>query len=45
MEMNEILISFLFEGDNFIPKVRLRQPRIDYSVCGSFIKTKKKCKT
>ena len=45
MEINEILISFSFAGDNSIPKVRLRQPRIDYSVCGPFILTKQKYKT
>ena len=29
-----IVNKFLFAGDKFMPKMRLRQPRFTYSVCG-----------
>ena len=37
--MNEI-IKFLFEGDEFMPEMHLRQPEFTYSASGSFTENK-----
>ena len=37
-----IVNKFLFAGDKFMPKMRLRQPRFTYSACGLKKKKKKK---
>ena len=34
--MNEIVNRFLLIGEEFIPELRLRQPRFTYSACGAF---------
>ena len=34
--MNKILNKFLLAGDNFIPRLYLRQPRFTYIACGPF---------
>ena len=35
-----IVNKFLFAGDKFMPKMRLRQPRFTYSACGPKKKNK-----
>ena len=40
--MNGIINKFLLEGDNFMPKIYLRQPRFTYSACGPFAKHKER---
>ena len=39
--MNEIVNTFLFAGDRFMPEMHLRRPRFTYSACGAFTKTEK----
>ena len=34
--MNEIINKFLLVGDNFMPKMHLKQPGFTYSACGPF---------
>ena len=34
--------KFLLAGDNFMPKMHLRQPQFTYSACGPFIKNKER---
>ena len=38
--MNEIVNTFLFAGDEFMPEMHLKQPRFTYSACGPFTKNK-----
>ena len=38
--MNELINNFLLAGDNFRPKMHLRQPRFTYSGCELFAKNK-----
>ena len=42
--MNKIVNKFLVVGDNFMPEMHLRQPRLTYSACGPFTKNKKRMK-
>ena len=37
-KMNKIVNKYLLTGDKFIPKLRLKQPRFNYSACGSLSK-------
>ena len=36
--MNKIVNKYLLTGDKFIPKLRLKQLRFNYSACGSLSK-------
>ena len=38
--MNEIVNKFLLAGDQFMPKMHLKQPGFTYSACGPFTKNK-----
>ena len=38
--MNEIINKFLFAGDEFMPKMHLRQQGCTYSACGLFTENK-----
>ena len=38
--MNEIVITFLVAGDQFILEMHLKQPCFTYSGCGPFTKNK-----
>ena len=40
--MNEIVNTFLLEGDKFMPEMHLQQPDFTYSACGPFTKNKKR---
>ena len=40
-KMNEIVEKLWLVGDNFMPKMHLRQPGFTYSASGAFIKQKK----
>ena len=40
--MNEIVNTFLFAGDKFMPEMHLRQSGFTYIACGSFTKNKEK---
>ena len=40
--MNDIINTFLFVGDKFMPEMHLRQPGFTYSACGPFTKSKKR---
>ena len=42
--MNEIVNTFLLEGDKFMPEMHLRQPGFTYSACGQFLKINKEFK-
>ena len=42
--MNEIVNTFLLEGDKFMPEMHLKQPGFNYSVCGPFTKNIKRIK-
>ena len=37
--------TFLLAGDKFLPEMHLRQPEFIYSICGPFMKNKKRIKT
>ena len=36
--------KFLLAGDKFLPEMHLRQPEFIYSICGPFMKNKKRIK-
>ena len=38
--MNEIVNTFLLAGDEFLPKMHLRQPGFTYSACRPFSRNK-----
>ena len=38
--MNEIVKTFLLAGDQFMPEMNLRQPRLTFSARGPFTKNK-----
>ena len=40
--MNNIINTFLLEGDKFMPEMHLRQPQFTYRACGPFIKSKER---
>ena len=40
--MNEIVNTFLFAGDKFMPEMHLRQSEFTYIAYGSFTKNKEK---
>ena len=40
--MNAIINTLSLAGDNFMPKIHLRQRGFTYSACGPFTKKKKK---
>ena len=40
--MSEIANKFLLAGNQFMPKIHLRQPRFTYSACGPFTKNKER---
>ena len=40
--MNEIVHKFLSAGDEFMPKMHLKQPGFTYSVCRPFTKNKER---
>ena len=40
--MNEIVNTFLLEGDRFMPEMHLKQLGLIYSACGSFSKNKER---
>ena len=40
--MNEIVNTFLFAGDKFMPKMHLKQLGFTYSACGPFTKNKER---
>ena len=40
--MNEIVNKFLLAGDQFMPKMHLKQPGFTYSACGPFTKNKER---
>ena len=42
--MNKIVNKFLLTVDKFMLEMQLGQPRVTYSTCGPFIKTKNKYK-
>ena len=42
--MNDVINKFLLAGDQFMPKIHLRQPGLAYSVCGPFTKSKERVK-
>ena len=42
--MNEIANTFLLVGDEFIPKMHLKQPGFIYSACGPFTRNKERIK-
>ena len=42
--MNNIINKFLLAGDNFMPKMHLRQPQFVYSACGPFTRHKERIK-
>ena len=42
--MNEIVNKFLLAKDRFMPEMRLRQPWLTYSACGTFTKNKGRIK-
>ena len=42
--MNEIINKSLLSGDKFMPEMHLIQPRITYSACGAFTKSKERIK-
>ena len=37
-----MLNKFLLNGDKFLPKLHIKQPRFTYSACGQFIKHREK---
>ena len=39
--MNEIVNTFSFAGDRFMPEMHLRRSAFTYSACGAFTKTEK----
>ena len=41
-KMNEIINSFLLEGDEFMPEMYLGQPELTYSAYHRFDKSKRK---
>ena len=40
--MNEIVNKFLLAGDNFMPEMHLKQPKLTYSACDKFTKSKER---
>ena len=40
--MNKIVNKFLLSGENFLPKLHLRQPGFTYRACGTFTKHREK---
>ena len=38
--MNEIIKTLFLVGDEFMPKMHLKQPEFTYSACGPFTKNK-----
>ena len=42
--MNNIINTFLFAGDKFMPEMHLRQPRFFYWACGPFTRHKERIK-
>ena len=40
--MNEIVNKFLLVGDKFMPEMHVKQPRITYSACVPFTKSKER---
>ena len=42
--MNNVINKFLLAGDNFMPKMHLRQPQFVYSACGPFTRNKERIK-
>ena len=36
--MNKIFNKFLLTGDKFMPELHLRQPGLNYKICGPFTK-------
>ena len=40
--MNEIVNTFLLEGDKFMPEMHLKLPGFTYSACGSFTKNRER---
>ena len=43
--MNEIVNTFLLEGDKFISEMHLKQTGFTYAVCGPFTKNKERIET
>ena len=41
-KMNEIVNTFLFAGDKFMPEMHLKQLGFNYSACGPFTKNKER---
>ena len=39
---NEIINTYLFAGDIFMPEMHLKQPELTYSACGLFKRNKEK---
>ena len=44
MNMNNVIKTFLFAGDKFMPEMHLRQPQFVYSACGPFNRHKERIK-
>ena len=42
--MSNVINTFLFAGDKFMPEMHLRQPRFVYSACGPFTRHKERIK-
>ena len=40
IKTNEIVNTFLLDGDKFMPEMHLKQPGFTYSACEPFTKTK-----
>ena len=40
--MNEIIKTLFLVGDEFMPKMHLKQPEFTYSACGPFTKNKER---
>ena len=40
--MNEIVNKILLAGDEFMPKMHLKQPEFRYTVCGPITKNKER---
>ena len=43
-KMNEIVSKFLLVGDKFMLEMHLKQPGLNYGVCGPFTKNRKNSK-
>ena len=40
--MNNIVNTFLLAGNKFMPEMHLKQPGLNYSVCGAFVENKER---